>query len=199
MFPLSTVLFPHTLLPLHVFEPRYRALVADCSAGDGRLGVVLITRGPEVGGGDERAAIGTLASIETTETLRDGRSLIVVRGVSRFRVVRWLEADPYPRAQVDDWGCPPVEDEQALRSVEAEVRQVLALASELGHPSSIPESLSFGHDADEVAWRLCSLAPVSTFDRQQLLEVPGHTQRLALLHELVQAAGEDLRHILAGG
>ena len=49
MFPLSTVLFPHAALPLHVFEARYRRLMADCLAGDGSFGVVLIARGPEVG------------------------------------------------------------------------------------------------------------------------------------------------------
>ena len=54
MFPLSTVLFPHARLPLHVFEERYRALMADCLAGDGSSGWSSIARGSEVGGGDER-------------------------------------------------------------------------------------------------------------------------------------------------
>ena len=199
MFPLSTVLFPYSRLPLHVFEPRYRALVDDCTSGDGCFGVVLITRGHEVGGGDERAGIGTLASVETTEMLQDGRSLVVVRGIRRIRVVRWLEDDPYPRAEVGDWGSPPPEDERVLHDVAAKLRQVLALASELGHGSSIRGSLPLGHDAAEAVWRLCSLAPVNAFDRQQLLEVPGHTHRLILLDELVTAVGEDLRHMLAGG
>src|SRR4051812_26706984 len=56
MFPLGTVLFPHAVLPLHVFEPRYRALVETCLHSDGRFGVVLIERGYEVGGGDARFA-----------------------------------------------------------------------------------------------------------------------------------------------
>ena len=59
MFPLSAVLFPHSSMPLHVFEPRYRELMRDCLAGDGRFGIVLIERGSEVGGGDERSTLGT--------------------------------------------------------------------------------------------------------------------------------------------
>ena len=54
MFPLGTVLFPHAALPLHLFEERYRALAEACLRGDGRFGVVLIERGFEVGGGDQR-------------------------------------------------------------------------------------------------------------------------------------------------
>ena len=57
MFPLGTVLFPYAVLPLHVFEPRYRALTEHCLAGDGCFGVVLIERGSEVGGGDTRFAV----------------------------------------------------------------------------------------------------------------------------------------------
>src|SRR6202044_2208664 len=55
MFPLSAVLFPHATMPLHVFEPRYRELLRDCLAGDARFGIVLIERGSEGGGGDERS------------------------------------------------------------------------------------------------------------------------------------------------
>ncbi|HEX4162859.1 MAG TPA: LON peptidase substrate-binding domain-containing protein, partial [Acidimicrobiales bacterium] len=55
MFPLSAVLFPQATMPLHVFEPRYRQLMHDCLEGDPRFGVVLIERGSEVGGGDQRA------------------------------------------------------------------------------------------------------------------------------------------------
>lgn len=69
MFPLSTVLLPNQALPLHVFEPRYRRLVADCLDADaedasGRFVVVLIVRESEVGGGDERAAVATASRIE---------------------------------------------------------------------------------------------------------------------------------------
>ena len=63
MFPLGTVLFPSVFLPLHVFEPRYQELTRDCLAGDNEFGVVLIERGSEVGGGDARFDVGTVARI----------------------------------------------------------------------------------------------------------------------------------------
>ena len=96
MFPLSTVLFPHAPLPLHVFEPRYRRLMADCLDDDGSFGVVLIARGPEVGGGDERVAVGTVARVDHVDRLDDGRMLVMARGVSRISVDRWLGESPYP-------------------------------------------------------------------------------------------------------
>ena len=96
MFPLSTVLFPHAQMPLHVFEPRYRALTADCLAGDARFGIVLIARGSEVGGGDERMTVGTRAVITHAASLADGRSLMMVRGEARIEVVDWLAGRPLP-------------------------------------------------------------------------------------------------------
>ena len=63
MFPLGTVLFPHALLPLRVFEPRYRLMTQRVLGADSEFGVVLIERGSEVGGGDTRFGIGTIALI----------------------------------------------------------------------------------------------------------------------------------------
>ena len=100
MFPLSTVLFPHAALPLHVFEERYKALMGDCMATDGAFGVVLIARGSEVGGGDERVDVGTIARVTHLTELEDGRMLVMARGVERVLVERWLDDGPYPRAEV---------------------------------------------------------------------------------------------------
>jgi Lon protease-like protein len=199
MFPLSTVLFPHARMPLHVFEPRYRRLVADCLAGDGRFGVVLIARGSEVGGGDQRVGVGTVAQIETAEPLPDGRWYLVVVGLGLVRVTRWLEDDPYPRADVEDVAAVESEDGEALARAEVELRRVRALLSELGDAPAISEALSFGTTPDEVAWSLCAHAPLTAFDRQRLLEAPGAQARLTLLVDLVRAVGDDLRRILAGG
>src|SRR5947207_15568149 len=102
MFPLGAVLFPHLVLPLHVFEPRYRQLTLDCLAGDREFGVVLIERGHEVGGGDERFAQGTVAHILEAAEFEDGRWALVTVGTRRIRVREWLPDDPYPQALVQD-------------------------------------------------------------------------------------------------
>ena len=80
MFPLGSVLLPHEMLPLHVFEERYRAMIAACLASDARFGVVLIARGSEVGGGDVRCNTGTIASIEVASPTEDGRYGVLARG-----------------------------------------------------------------------------------------------------------------------
>src|SRR4051795_8809471 len=102
MFPLGTVLFPHALLPLHVFEPRYRLMTQRVLKGDGEFGVVLIERGSEVGGGDTRFVVGTVARVVRAQELPDGGYALATVGIRRIRVTRWLPDDPYPLAEVTD-------------------------------------------------------------------------------------------------
>jgi hypothetical protein len=198
MFPLSTVLFPGDELPLHVFETRYRALVDDCLAGEGEFGVVLISRGSEVGGGDVRVAVGTRAAIEQARRLPDGRWLLLARGVSRIRIGAWADDDPYPRALVvddpDDAGAPGALLIEAGRVV----RRARALASEMG--ADLREGSPSTPSADEDdGWRLCAQAPLGPLDRQRLLEAPGPAARLRLLVTLMEAACDDMARLLAGG
>ncbi len=101
MFPLGTVLYPQAMLPLHVFEPRYRIMMRHCLDTDNEFGVVLIERGSEVGGGDARFPVGTLARIVQASQLDDGRYAIASVGLQRIRVVQWMPEDPYPLAEVD--------------------------------------------------------------------------------------------------
>jgi uncharacterized protein len=199
MFPLSTVLFPHGALPLHVFEPRYRALVADCLMDDRRFGVVLIARGSEVGGGDERVHVGTTAVIEVAQPTEDGRWHIIARGIERIRVSVWLPDEPYPVASVDRWPCDPPVRADLLGTAEREVRRVRTLLSELGDAAALPARLGLDDDPDAAAWQLCSLAPVGAFDGQRLLEAPGHDERLELLVEMVRGLAHDLTTMLGGG
>src|SRR6056297_1832821 len=103
MFPLGSVLFPTMVLPLHVFEPRYRALVEHCLATDKEFGVCLIERGSEVGGGDLRTDVGTVAQIIDAEQFDDGRWALACVGTRRIRIDRWLQDVPYPRALVEPW------------------------------------------------------------------------------------------------
>lgn len=116
MFPLGSVLLPSMVLPLHVFEERYRAMVRDCLAGEREFGVTLIERGSEVGGGDIRAMAGTVAEIVQAEEFDDGRWGVVAVGARRVRVTGWLPDDPYPRAEVEDWPDEPTDDAEALQA-----------------------------------------------------------------------------------
>src|SRR5665811_2213449 len=101
MFPLGSVIFPYSAVPLRVFEPRYLTLLERVQAGDGMFGTVLIERGFEVGGGDSRFAIGTTVRVVGSTDLPEGDKAIVVAGVERLRIVEWLDDDPHPWAKVE--------------------------------------------------------------------------------------------------
>ncbi|EUA68752.1 ATP-dependent protease La domain protein [Mycobacterium xenopi 4042] len=104
MFPLESAFLPGDDLPLRIFEPRYTALVRDCMGqADPCFGVVLISRGREVGGGDTRCDVGALAHITECVDAGSGRYLLRCRMGERIRVCRWLPDDPYPRAVVQSW------------------------------------------------------------------------------------------------
>jgi Lon protease-like protein len=141
--PLGTVLLPGQVLPLHIFELRYRVLMRELTAPDAvpEFGVVLIERGHEVGGGDERVAVGTVARVAKAQELADGRWMVAAAGTTRFRVGTWLPDQPYPCAEIvelPDEADPDAGDAAwTTRASEAErlVRRALALATELGDPS----------------------------------------------------------------
>jgi ATP-dependent Lon protease len=134
MFPVGSVLFPRGVLPLQVFEPRYQELVADVLDTDGRFGVVLIERGSDVGGGDVRTNIGTVAQIAQKGTLEDGRIILLNVGIERVRVIQWLDDDPYPQAEVESY--PDVAVRRGLRAAVdragAARRRLAALSVEMG-------------------------------------------------------------------
>ncbi len=107
MFPLESVLLPGQDLPLRIFEPRYGALVQHCLASGEPFGVVLISRGREVGGGDSRYDIGVLARITESVDEGSGRYALLCRAGERIQVCDWLPDDPYPRATVHVWPDEP--------------------------------------------------------------------------------------------
>jgi uncharacterized protein len=181
MFPLGNVLFPHAQLPLHVFEPRYRALAETCLAGDGEFGVVLIERGSEVGGGDTRFSVGTVARIVAAGRLPDGRYLLATEGTRRLRVREWLPDDPFPRAEVELLGEPgPPSEARATRDeVERLLKRVLAMSAEVGDaPQSIDVVL--GDDPAQAAFEAAAAAPIGPLDAQRLLEIDDPAELLEL-------------------
>lgn len=199
MFPLGTVLFPHAGLPLHVFEPRYRALMHDCLADDRQFGVVLIERGSEVGGDDARFGVGTVAHIVKTAEFPDGRWLLLAAGGHRIRVDEWLPDAPYPRAEVSHLDDPAWHADLAelLRAAEREVRRALAYASELGEPT-VPATFELAGDPAVAVWQLAAASPLGPADKQRLLEFEGHRDRLAALADLVRDQAEVLAYRLGG-
>jgi hypothetical protein len=195
MFPLGTVLLPGAVLPLHVFEPRYRQLVADCLDGTREFGVTLIERGFEVGGGDQRAGVGTVARMVELASFPDGRYAMVCVGTRRIRVTSWLDDDPYPRAVVVDWPDDEPDDPAVpgqLERLTPRLRRLLALAVELGDVSG-DTAFELGDDPLLSSYHLASMSPLGAADRYRLLAAPGPASRLRLLDELLDDAEAVLR------
>jgi Lon protease-like protein len=200
MFPLSAVLFPHASMPLHVFEPRYRALMRDCLEGDPRFGVVLIERGSEVGGGDQRSAFGTRGVITRAAELPDGRWVLEVRGEAVVEIDRWLPDDPYPLALVTERPGPGESDAaRALDGATQRVRRARALLAEQGGAPALPPDahLDGGGDPDVATWQLCAAAPVNAYDAQRLLAAGDAADRLGLLVGLMEELELDVQRLRA--
>ena len=197
MFPLSTVLLPGDRLPLQVFEPRYRVMLDHClRAETPGFGVVLIARGSEVGGGDLRTDVGTMAGIERMGAMAGDRIGLVAAGTVRLRVERWLADDPYPRAEVVLLDDPPVPTGPVLDAAARAVRGVEGLLSELGEPGPAA-GVPAGTEVD--GWGLCRRLPLGPLDRQRVLAAENWGERLTLLAELAGALADDLTRLLAGG
>jgi Lon protease-like protein len=199
MFPLGSVLVPSAGLPLHVFEPRYRALVRACLAGDREFGVVLIERGSEVGGNDVRTSVGTVARIVEEAELPDGRWAVAAVGVRRIRVRRWLPDDPYPIADVEDWPDPDPGPAHAaaLRSVLVALRRCLALAAEAGDATA-PATIELSDDPVLAGYQAAVVAPLGPLDQQHLLAAPTPDARVERLAALLEEAVEVLELRLGG-
>lgn len=197
-FPLRTVLFPSMLLPLHVFEPRYRTMVHDLMESDGRFGVVMIERGAETGGQDQRSQFGTVAKIVEAEELPDGRWALATVGVERFRVTRWLDDDPYPLAEIELWpdAEPGTVDPERFDSVSAKFRRCLALASEMGvNTGPLPDGL----EATGLGtMQLAALLPVGPHDKQRLLGADCCVERLDAIDRTIDEVVELIELQLGG-
>jgi Lon protease-like protein len=199
MFPLGTVLLPGGILPLHVFEPRYRQLVADLLADDvnePEFGVTLIERGKETGGGEDRAEVGVIGRVVQIEALEDGRYALVVVGTWRFRVRSWLPDDPYPLADIDAWPDDDPDDPQLgdlIATARQRIRDIHRRVAELGvqrDTATVPDQRT-GDAADPeisddpllATYHLAGIAPLGPADRYRLLRASSPRQRLELLDE----------------
>lgn len=198
MFPLGSVLLPGMVLPLRVFEPRYRVLVDTVLLADRQeFGCVLIERGSEVGGGDVRTMVGCTARLVDVARHDDGQVSIVAVGTGRLRVLEWLPDDPFPRARVQPWHDedPGAADQDTtlatIERIERAVASLGALAVELGLVAEFAPA-ELDDDPSVRTYQLATISPLGALDRQTVLERPGLAARAALLEELV----EDQRVLL---
>jgi Lon protease-like protein len=193
MFPLGSVLLPAMPLPLRIFEQRYLKLLGDLVTSDRpEFGVVLIERGNEVGGGEKRSSIGTIASVTEIGTTQEFLGLESF-GSQRFRVNAWLPDDPYPLADIEllpdlIW------DDSLLPSkvhLEIKVRQLLAFVSEFGDVQ-FGADIEFSDDPMESCWQMAGVLPVGPLDQIDLLGSQSADELISKTYEIVKTANETL-------
>ncbi len=185
------------VLPLHVFEPRYRALVQHILDGDKRFGVVMIEKGLDIGGEDQRSSFGTVAEVVEAEEFPDGRWAVITVGVERFRVDAWLPDDPYPQAEIELWPDDeePVDDD-VFAKVAGKFRRCMALASEAG--VDVGQIQTDFEPGSLGTMQMAAMLPVGPFDKQKLLAAPGPVVRLTGIEQVIDETLELIEHRLQG-
>ncbi len=187
VFPLpNVVLFPNVFLPLHVFEPRYRAMVIDALAGDRIIGMVLLQPGFEAHyeGIPPIFPIGCAGVITHSEALADGRFNIVLRGIEKFRVVAEDTSLVYRQATVEPLDERlPEEERLALREYRHRLEALLAAAiertgAEPRFPPSVPD--------EDLVNALAQYLDFDPIERQALLERDGIMARCEGVIELLE-------------
>jgi uncharacterized protein len=187
IFPLpNAVLFPNVFMPLHIFEPRYRAMVSDALAGDRIIGMALLKPGFEATYEHRPAVypVGCAGVITHSESLPDGRYNIVLRGIEKFRIVAEDDRKPYRLAQVEPLAEYVTDaDRSPLRRDCQRLEALLAAAIERGGKDpKFPPAVA---DEDLVN-ALAQYLALEPLERQALLEREGIRARCRALIELLE-------------
>jgi len=195
LFPLRLVLFPGVHLPLHIVEPRYRRMLADCLAGDREFGILYRPDGVA-----ERdippGHIGCVAHVERSEQLPDGRSNILVAGTGRFALEHFEDTDmPYHIGRVADV-ADATESAGTLAPLAERVRRLFvrvgtAARSLADDGESLP---ALPEDPAMLAFAIAAVIDMDVGTRQRLLASRSPTGRLREVDMLLAPAVDSLEH-----
>jgi len=201
LFPLNNVLFPDALMPLHIFEPRYRLLTRRCIEHQRPFGIVLIRNGTEVGTGAEPYEVGTEAKIVAESPLPDGRSYIVTRGERRFAVESLIsDAEPYLMGRVryldETDGDRAVDRASVARDAfGAYLLAVVAVTEDTRGERALADELRDAAPGD-LAYRIAGSLAVDAPQQQALLELETASARLEQETRILNRETELLRALL---
>ena len=200
LFPLGSVLFPSMLLPLHIFEPRYRLLLQRAVQQDQPFGIVLIKSGAEVGGPAEPHRIGTTARVVGTTPLSGGRSFIIARGERRFAIESLdAEREPYLVGQVryldeDDGADAAALADRAASAFEDYLTGILATSSDARTETPLADIRE--GNPNEISYRIAGGLGIDAAERQRLLETERTAPRLESVLRLVERENTLLKELL---
>lgn len=203
LFPLQTVLYPHCLLPLHIFEMRYRTMIKMCVEHNVPFGIVQVAGGQlEIDGAlyPRNYEVGTVAKISHIVEFADGRMFLTTQGDERFRIlssgydedVLTACVEPYVDEPAPTWGIQELAD--AVRHDFLKYWQLLecVMNRELG-PLELPD------DSSVLSWLIPSVLHVQPELKQAILQKRNVRERLELLHELLVEEVAKLRDAMRDG
>jgi Lon protease-like protein len=198
LFPLGTVLYPGMVLPLHIFEDRYRQLVRDLLAQPEprRFGVIAIRKGRETGidGVQSLYEIGCTSTLRRVEEQDDGRFNVVTVGTQRFRLLGLDQTRPYLQGQVEllaDEAADPAVAAPAVRAVQSAFRAYLDVLSESGGATVRISDLP--GEAELLSFVVAAAMVIDLPERQALLAEPDTLRRLAAQRALLSRETAMLR------
>lgn len=191
LFPLAVVLFPSVPLPLHIFEPRYRQMLADVQPADGLFGISYFDASTET---EERplvGSVGCVARITDTQTFPDGRSNILTVGVIRFRIDGYVErGDPYLVVRVtffeDELEHSEALDENAHEVAETFSRIARAVRTINDERTGLPNISD--SDPERLSFLVAAAMEVEPEVKQELLEMISTSERLRRLRDILASA-----------
>lgn len=199
LFPLSVVLFPGMALPLHIFEPRYRDMMADCLADQAPFGVVLaIAEQPH--GQEVPAKIGTLARIADYEQLPDGRYNLLALGTRRFQILETRHERPYLTGLVRPF-CDTTRDDANLSPLITDARTALSnylkvVMSLVGSPE---RQIDIPAEPEDLSFLIGMCLTCEDCEKQELLEMASVAQRLRAGARMLRDETERLSHQTESG
>jgi len=175
LFPLGIVLLPTELVPLHIFEDRYKELIGECLELDREFGLVYADE-------DGIRDTGTRARVtEVLEQFDDGRLNIAVEGTDRFRVTKVTRGRAFMTAEVE-----PVEDEWAAPDEDSVARAIASYRALAAAVEAEPEEPD--ESSPQLAFELAANVELAPDSKQQLLELRTEQERLVLVADLLDAA-----------
>src|SRR6266567_6415313 len=199
LFPLNVVLFPGMVLPLHIFEPRYRLMIAECQREDKLFGVVL-ARAESEHLREEPYPVGTTADIQELDELADGRYNLMAMGVHRFRILSQHREKPYLSGLVEQYEDVP-EPEQQLTTTARQaqdlfntfLQMLFQAAGKKPSPVNIPAL------PEELSYFIAYLMDMELEQKQQLLESTSTLQRLHAETTVLRREVPFMRQMLTSG
>lgn len=193
LFPLpNLVLFPGIVVPLHIFEDRYKLMIDACIERDEGFGLLLLRDGAEEESDETIHRVGVIARIVEVERLDDGRMNILCEGESRFRVYRFTQQTPFWKGTVDLF-----EDAESRSGIEALYEQAAELyrkVADLGRQirGSEPGELVLPESPVDLSYMVSYVLDIDYEEKQKLLEMTSTSERLEVL---VSHLGDSIRKL----